>query len=463
MRFDPRALLLRHIVQPLYYARHRDARFHRLKELEEQQWLPPLALQRLQLERINLLLRHAYETTDFYRQRLAHCGIGAGPIETISQLSAMEPVTKSDLQQFGPSMVSSAYDVDALIKDASGGSTGAPTIFYKDPNRHNLRRADQYRHDRWAGWNIGDRWALIWGARKDLIDESNLRERLVERYLQRCVSLDAFELSDDRMQQFSDLLVKFTPKMILGYAGALDRFAAFIIENGRARSIRPSGIVASAECLTPTMRERIRSAFACPVLNRYGSREVGLIASECDRAEGLHINADNLLVEVVEDGRAARPGEAGDIVVTDFWNYGMPLIRYNLGDRAVATSDVCSCGRGLPLLKTIEGRASDFLVSADGTGIHGEFFTHLFYGNPDVLQFQFLQTSLDVVTIKVVPAGAGRPDLGEVVDKTRRILGGQATVAIEVCDHIPATPSGKYRFTISNVTADRVRHCEARE
>lgn len=454
MRFDPWAPVLRHIVQPLYYSRHQDARFRRLRELEKQQWLPRPALQRLQLDRINALLRHAYETTDFYRQRLTDCGIGAGPIETTSQLSAMEPVTKSDLQQSSPSMVSTAYNIEALVKDASGGSTGAPTIFYKDLDRHNLRRADQYRHDRWTGWDIGERWALIWGARKDLIDESSLRERLVERYLQRCVSLDAFELSNERMQQFADVLMRFTPKMILGYAGALDCFAAFLIENGREQSIRPAGIVASAERLTANMRERIQAAFGCPVLNRYGSREVGLIASECGRAEGLHINADNLLVEVVENGRTAKPGETGDIVVTDFWNYGMPLIRYNLGDRAVATSDDCSCGRSLPLLKSIEGRTSDFLVSADGTRIHGEFFTHLFYGNPDVLRFQFLQTSMDSVTIKVVPATSSvQPDFRDVLEKTRRILGGQPSVAIEICDSIPAPPSGKYRFTISNVTS----------
>lgn len=452
-RLDPWAPLLRHVVQPLYYAKHRDRRFKRLEALERNQWLAVEELQALQVERINALLRHAFETTEFYRQRLAECGLGPGPIHSIDDLSVLPPVSKSDLQANLEAMISRLYDRKDLVEDASGGSTGKPTVFYKDIDRHNLRRADQYRHDRWTGWNIGDPWALIWGARQDLVDERSLRERVLQRYMERCIALDAFELSGAGIRSFLGRLAGFRPKMILGYAGALGHVARFILENDLTGTVRPLAIVSSAERLTADMRERIQGAFGCPVLNRYGSREAGLIASECGLRSGLHVNADNLLVEIVENGRAVAPGEQGNVVVTDFWNFGMPLIRYDLGDRATASAGVCGCGRGLPLIQSIEGRASDFLVAADGTRIHGEYFTHLFYGNTGVAQFQFVQESMRDVIIRVVPAGGSAPDLAEVVEKTSRVLGESVEVKVQLCSEIRPAASGKFRFTISNVDA----------
>jgi phenylacetate-CoA ligase len=140
------------------------------------------------------------------------------------------------------------------------------------------------------------------------------------------------------------------------------------------------------------------------------------------------------------------------VVITDFWNFGMPLIRYNIGDQAIAATEECNCGRGLPLMGSVEGRTSDFLTAADGTQIHGEFFTHLFYDEPSVSQFQLIQESMSKVTIKVVPATSRTSvNLDQIVSKTKRVLGGDLQVSVELHDTIPATPSGKFRFTISKL------------
>ncbi len=440
---------LKYIGQPLYYSRSGDRRFARLNELERNQWLSPAELEALQLRRINALLRHAFRTTEFYRQRLSACGIGEGPIDSLSDLTELKPVSKYDLQQHYNEMISSIYKKSDLVEDASGGSTGAPTAFYKDLNRHNLRRADQIRHDRWSGWDIGDRWALVWGARKDLIDDSSWKQRIRERYFDRCISLDAFELTEQKMHDYAQQLARFRPKMILGYAKALDRFSQFLLDNKQSGVIKPAGVVSSAECLSNSMRDCIQAAFGCKVLNRYGSREVGLIASDCGRGMGLHINADNLLVEILENG---KPATSGEVVVTDFWNYGMPLIRYRMDDRAKHASTACDCGRGLPLLESVDGRSSDFLTAADGTLIHGEFFSHLFYGIDSVSQFQFVQETMNSTVISVVPLHPeNRGNLDAVVEGTRRILGNDTQVRLNWCDTIPPTPSGKFRFTISRV------------
>ena len=446
------AVALRKFILPLYYSRHGDRRFQRLREIERDQWLDKQDLEVLQLNRVNRLLDHAYRTTPFYRQRLDACGIQAGPIGELSDLQAMEPVSKTTLQSNLSAMLSTDYNVDDLIEDASGGSTGIPTKFYKDIERHNLRRADQIRHDRWSGWNVGERWALIWGARTDLVDKRSLRERLVEKYLHRCVALDAFELKHDSMQEFAVRLHRHKPRMILGYANALYRFAEFLLESEFSQSIRPSGVISSAENLTKDMKDLIGRAFACPVLDRYGSREVGLIASECGINAGLHINADNLIVEIVNGDLPAASGQTGQIIVTDLWNYGMPLIRYDMGDMGIPTDALCPCGRKLPMIQSVEGRASDFLQAADGTQIHGEFFTHLFYGNDAVVQFQIVQkTSSDVDIFIVRKDEYANEQFEEIVATTKRVLGETTKVTVKFRDSIPPTASGKFRFTISNV------------
>src|SRR5690606_25431630 len=139
----------------------------------------------------------------------------------------------------------------------------------------------------------------------------------------------------------------------------------------------PRSVIVGAEKLYPFQRKLIEEAFAAPVFETYGSREFMLIAAECDRHEGLHLTSEHLLVEILdEDGRPTPAGEAGNVVITDLYNFGMPFIRYANGDRAIAGWSKCSCGRGLPLLRQVTGRRLDVLHSPDGRRIPGEFFPH---------------------------------------------------------------------------------------
>src|SRR5256714_9638865 len=131
-----------------------------------------------------------------------------------------------------------------------------------------------------------------------------------------------------------------------------------------------------------------------------------LIGGECDRHEGLHLTAENLLVEILDDeGRPTPEGEEGNVVITDLFNYGMPFIRYAIGDRAVAGWGACSCGRGLPLLRKVVGRRLDVLRTPDGRLIPGEFFPHLLKDYPSVKRFQVVQDGPGHVRLCVVLKG----------------------------------------------------------
>ena len=163
------------------------------------------------------------------------------------------------------------------------------------------------------------------------------------------------------------------------------------------------GVICAAEKVLPFQREVMERVFGCPVFNTYGSREFMLIASECEKHEGLHVNVENLIVEIVkEDGTYAREGETGRIIITDLHNYGMPFIRYEIGDLAVFTERRCSCGRGLPIIEDVVGRSLDMIKTPEGKIVPGEFFPHLMKEFKEILKFQVIQETLENLRIRMV-------------------------------------------------------------
>jgi phenylacetate-CoA ligase len=193
--------------------------------------------------------------------------------------------------------------------------------------------------------------------------------------------------------------------------------------------------------------------FVCKVTNRYGCEEVSLIACECERHEGLHVNCDGVYVELVRDGRPVGPGESGLVVVTDLTNRAMPIIRYQVGDVATWSEKTCSCGRGMPLLKRIEGRDADYVTTARGELVSGISLTENFAMLvPGIAQLQIIQEELDRFTFRIVKGDDFGPEsLSRIAELVAERFGSEARYECEYVDSIPQERSGKYRFCISRV------------
>lgn len=231
--------------------------------------------------------------------------------------------------------------------------------------------ADIHRHIGWTGWQFGECHAYIWGSDYEVAIQQALRSRLMDWALNRFLT-NAFALSEASMSTFAQEIRQKRPTVLYGYASALVRFAEFV-QTRRLDDIKFSGVISSAEVLYPSQREIIERTFGCGVIDRYGTRELGGIACECQEHMGLHISAENVYVEILRDEVPVPIGEEGDIVVTNLNNYGMPFIRYHI-DNIGQLSDVeCRCGRGLPMLQTVHGRVSDLFKTKSGRTIHGEF------------------------------------------------------------------------------------------
>ena len=239
------------------------------------------------------------------------------------------------------------------------------------------------------------------------------------------------------------------PQTILAYPSSLYQFAKFVYENGLKPRWGLKGIISSAEMLHEHYLNWAEDVFDVKVFNRYGGREVGLIAMEC--AEGrMHINCRDLYLEIDSPDPYTQPG---DILITQLNNYAMPFIRYRIGDIGLLSDEVCPCGNQLPILADLLGRSTATFRTRTGTLIHGGYFTQQFYNVQGVSQFQLIQETLDRCILKLVANEQWQEATRHhLVQKVHATLGADVAVEVVFVDDIPLPASGKREFTISRGT-----------
>jgi phenylacetate-CoA ligase len=448
--------IVRDVLMPLSLWRAGEtAQLRYRRELEQTQYFSGDEIRALQMRQLRALFAHAYDRCPFYRERFDAAGLHPDDVSSPEDLRVLPPLEKRDIQEQGGRMVAEDWPQDDLLPNQTGGSTGMPIRFFLSRDRKCSRAAATLRHNRWAGWEPGDRAAVIWGAALDRPADSP-RARLRAALLREPLWLDAANLTERKMADFHAALHRWRPKVIQAYARSAVLFAHYLREC-RLTAYKPHSLVTSAEMLSPGDRALLEDVFACPVFDRYGSREVSVIASECPAHTGLHVNAECLYLEIETPHGPAAPGEVGAILVTDLLNRAMPLIRYRIGDLGSWASGDCPCGRGLPRLAALQGRSTDFLVGTDGRLVSGVFLaTYVVANRPSLGQVQIRQNRAGAVVYRVRP-GRGfdaAADVAYLRAATRRHLGDRAEAEAELVDALPAEPSGKFLFSRSTVTPD---------
>jgi phenylacetate-CoA ligase len=454
------ATLVRKVFYPLALWRSGDAgQLRWLGEFERTQHLSADELTSLRLSRLQALLRHAYEQCQFYRERMEGAGLHPRELRSLDDLRALPALEKGDIQREGERMVARDWPRDDLLPNQTGGSTGTPIRFFAGNDRRRSRAAALIRHNRWAGWDVGDRVALLWGASRDR-PRQDWRARLRRSLLRQPLWLDTAHVTEESLARFHKALLRYRPHVIQAYARSALLMAQYLEGRG-LQPWRPPSMVTSAEVLEPDERAQIERVFGCPVFNRYGCREVSVIASECAAHQGMHVMAEGLYVEIVVGDRPAKPGEMGSILVTDLLNLAMPMIRYRIGDMGSWEEGDCPCGRKLPRLRQVHGRVTDFIVGVDGRLVSGVFLaTYLVAHRPSLGQVQIRQDQPGEVIYRVRPGrGFSAPeDRGYLESTSRRYLGETIRVSWELVDELAAEPSGKFLFSRSLVTPRFLSH-----
>jgi phenylacetate-CoA ligase len=443
------APIVRHIVAPLWAVEEGSPYLGYVKLLERSQYLTEEELRHRQWHRLKRIIAHAYNNCPFYRRLWDSLGISPDDVRSWKDFSELPLLTKKQIRASAQDMVARNIPKSCLIPRKTSGSTGVSLFFYVDEIATEWRRACAVRHDRWAGWDIGEPVAAIWGNPPT---KEGFRARFRNRFLHRTRYLDTLHMDDGDLEAFARDLIARPATLLFGHAHSLYLFALFVRSRG-LKGIVPKGIISTAMVLMETERAVIEQVFHAKVFNRYGCEELSLIASECESQGGLHVNLDMLVVEVLKDGRPAKPGEVGDVVVTDLYNYGMPFIRYRVGDVAVPSDRKCVCGRGFPLLERVEGRTADYVVTPDGGLISGISLTeNLATLVPGLEQMQIVQEEADFLRLRIVPGEQfGDESFRAIETLIRKRFGPTMRHGCELVEAIACEPSGKFRFVISKV------------
>jgi len=438
--------LCQYITYPLWDLWDGTGRLRELRSLQRSQRWPLSQLQSLQLERLKSMVAYAYQHCGFYRDHW-----GSQPrIERLEDVRQLPLVKKADISGHGDGFISSQFSRDALVAAKTGGSTGVALRVYFDEACQKMRNAAAMRTDGWAGWRPGMQIGALWGTPPI---PTTPKEKIRNTLHDRMFYLDTMRLDADSMGEFAAEMRRRRPEMLFGHAHSLYIFAKFLRDSGQQVPAL-TGIVATSMMLLESERPVIQEAFGCAVTNRYGCEEVGLIASECEAHRGLHLNAEHLLVEFLDDaGNPVSTGEEGNIVVTDLMNHGMPLIRYQLGDVGVPSARTCECGRGLPLMERLTGRTADFLRRRDGALVAGiSLVEKTLTAVPGIEQLQIVQNQLDEFVLNLVAA----PDYTEAsgVQLQQAILeafGSDVRVELRPVERLAQERNSKYRFSICRV------------
>lgn len=437
-----------------------------LLDFERWQWFDRDQLQSLQQYRLDCLLRHAFRHVPYYHEILRSSGVmdNAGNAD-LACFHRIPLLDKGTIRARYTDLTSDDIADRTWHKSTSGGSTGEPITLLHDSDCRMAGAALKILNDTWSGFSQGEKKVILWGSERDLLVGKETLRVYLSRLLRNELWLNSYMMTNTEMLRFVEAINTFKPKQILAYVESIYELALFIERRG-LRVHRPGSILTSAGTLLDHMKDKIETIFGAPTFNRYGSREVGDIACECEQHMGLHVSGLSHLVEILRgDGTPAAPEEEGEIVITLLTNYAMPLVRYRIGDTGSWHKGPCSCGRSWPLLARVTGRVTDNFMTKDGGLIYGGRFRQLLFHHDWIRKFQIIQEDLDLFRIRLVPHGNSDGELRtreiqDITENIRLIMGRECRVEFEFVQDIQPSASGKYLHTISRVK-ERSSHVTA--
>ena len=422
----------------------------RLRDLEATQWLDGARLRALQVRNLRSFLADIGEGVPFYTDLFRTIGVAPGDVKSLDDLAKLplldKPLIRKNVDRL------KARGAGKLVRYNTGGSSGEPLVFYMGADRVSHDVAAKWRATRWWGVDIGDPEIVLWGSPIELGAQDLLRQ-FRDRLL-RTELLPAFDMSEANLDRFIERIKARRPKMLFGYPSALAHLARHAdLRHKRLDGLGIKVAFVTSECLYDHQRQQIETTFGCRVANGYGGRDAGFIAHECPQGS-LHITAEDLIVEVIDaEGQVVPPGETGEIVITHLATRDFPFLRYRTGDVGVLDDRPCACGRGLPTLREVKGRSTDFVIASDGTVLHGLALIYVVRDLPNILTFTIVQESLDRTRVSIVPeAGFDHSLRTTIREGIKARLGQRVTVDVDVVETIAAEASGKHRYVKSMVS-----------
>jgi phenylacetate-CoA ligase len=416
-----------------------------LLKLMRSQWWSLEKLQSLQEKKLRRIIDFCYHTIPLYHDKFKAAGIRPGDIRSLHDLKKIPFVTKQEIQEnFPKRIVAPRVNMDTCWKVHTSGSTGRPMTVVYDASAEDFEKATALRPNLSCGQKLHDRWAVI-----------TYPDRIVEKqWFQKIgiLSPSYISLFDEVTTQLS-FLERFKPDVLDGYSSNLYLLAQEVQKRGD-EVFAPRMIYGTSETLTPQMRATVNAAFKVRMFDQYGGVEMGRTAWECPEHTGYHMDMESVIMEFIREEETVSPGERGEIVYTNLYNYAMPFLRYKCGDIGIPSDEKCSCGRGLPLMKSLEGRKDSFILLPSGRIFPPTTWIIVLMKHP-IQQFKVIQHTIDHIEILIVPGNTfSEEECTKIKEETKEVLKEEVEIEITLVKEIPREKSGKLRCFQSKVTIE---------
>lgn len=426
-----------------YGGRYRDY----CDEVDRGQWLSADDLAETQAARLRAMVAFSVEQVPHYRTLFRDLGVAPGDIRGPEDL-ALLPVLEKDTVRENPDSFRPEHLGERSVPQTTGGTTGTPLRYWVTPSAVQYTYATyEVRFRRWAGVTLGDRMASINGRKIVPVEQDRppfWRHNLAFNQLY----LSAYHLTEEHLPSYVERLERYRPEVIVGYVSSVHLLAAHINRHGLAGAVRPRAVLVSSETLFPWMRADIEQAFGCKVYDGYGLGELAAFITECGHGR-LHVSPEYGVIE-----SATTNGEEHRLIATGLFNRAMPLLRYDTGDviRMAAPDVRCPCGRELPVVDELLGRADDYVVTPDGRSVGPAPLSLAFQGVPGIREAQIRQADAAAIDVALVVDATFDDARERQLDvELRERLGHVIEIRYDRVDAIARTVWGKRRLVDSSV------------
>lgn len=416
-----------------------------LWELNRHQWWPADRLRELQDRRVRALIQHAYARVPYYRQLFHERGLSPDDIRSVDDLARIPILTRQTALERRADLLAEGVDPEHCRRSRTSGTSGQPLILYRTRAEVTHGNLTYFRALVANGFRVWDKQLFITGSAGDVLPPARHWVDRLRRRRKRQLHT-ATEMGNQL-----GLLRTFRPDVIMGFNQALRLLARAVMKEGWG-DITPRLVSGGGDHADGPTRADIKAAFGVELIDKYGTAEADCIGWECPAHAGYHLSVDTVVVEFLRAGQPAGPDEPGHVIATPLHLRAMPLIRYDLGDIATPTAETCPCGRGLPLMKLIEGRAESFITLPSGAVISGTgTFNHSLNSDPAVVDWQVVQEDYDRIEVRMAAQGDVPATVARVSRKLEELFRHEVTVRIEVVERLRESPGAKIRRVVSRV------------
>ena len=420
--------------------------FNRL--VQKSQWWPRSRIEEYQLKKLRYILQYAYNNVPYYREVFKRHGLKPQDFHTLKDLAKLPILKKEDVVNNFDKLVVQNISRRLIDSTSTSGSCGKPLNVYLDARYNFTDVAFMKRRCSIANIRNTDRHILLWSR---IFIEENINEIYYYDPEMRRLSLSSLPHSVKRWREYLDFIREFKPAYISGNPSLLYHLACYAKEEG-ILNIGFKCFMSCFEHLFPFQRKLIEEIFSCVVYDFYSVEERVISAFECQEHRGLHIDMERGITEIVGEDDAVLPeGKAGRIIATGFYNFVMPLIRYETGDLGSVSKELCRCGRTLPLLKEFIGRTNESIKSGDRY-FYSTTLAFLIGNFDSIKECQFVQDEENKLIVNIVRRKffSGEDEV-RIIKLIRDNIGNNLDIKINLVEIIPRTEMGKFPLVVSRL------------